>query len=205
LPAVADNAAMQTELPKTDPPKRKRRWFQFSLRTLLVLPWIGPRRKDGHMHQVVRGITMSHPLSKEAETVVETAYDEARRSKKGYAGTEHLLIALIKESRGAAASVLKHFGIDARSVQSEMTKIDSNGLQMTGRRRLSRPIRTTVLKTTLKLAVEEARSKDEEAVDSEHVLLALARNEDSIAAEILKNLGVTVDGVSSQLQRLQDR
>ena len=36
LPAVGDNAAMQTEPPKAEPPKRKRRWFQFSLRTLLI-------------------------------------------------------------------------------------------------------------------------------------------------------------------------
>jgi hypothetical protein len=32
LPAVKDNAAMQTEPSKAEPPKRKRRWFQFSLR-----------------------------------------------------------------------------------------------------------------------------------------------------------------------------
>jgi hypothetical protein len=36
LPAVRDNAAMETEPSKSDPPKRKRRWFQFSLRTLLI-------------------------------------------------------------------------------------------------------------------------------------------------------------------------
>jgi hypothetical protein len=34
--AVEDNAAMQTEPTKADPPKRKRRWFQFSLRTLMI-------------------------------------------------------------------------------------------------------------------------------------------------------------------------
>jgi hypothetical protein len=33
---AADNAAMLTELSKADPPKRKRRWSQFSLRTLLI-------------------------------------------------------------------------------------------------------------------------------------------------------------------------
>jgi hypothetical protein len=37
LPAAADNAAKQTEPPKGDPPKRKRRWFQFSLRTMMVV------------------------------------------------------------------------------------------------------------------------------------------------------------------------
>jgi hypothetical protein len=35
-PSVGDNAAMQTDLPKAEPPNRKRRWFQFSLRTLLI-------------------------------------------------------------------------------------------------------------------------------------------------------------------------
>jgi hypothetical protein len=51
LPAVGDNAGMQTEPPKSDPPKRKRRWFQFSLRTLLIFTivvavacgWLGRR------------------------------------------------------------------------------------------------------------------------------------------------------------------
>jgi cytoskeletal protein RodZ len=36
LPAVGDNAAMHVEPPNADPPKRKRRCFQFSLRTLLI-------------------------------------------------------------------------------------------------------------------------------------------------------------------------
>ena len=36
LPAAGDNAAMQTEPPKADSPKRKRRWFQFSLRSLMI-------------------------------------------------------------------------------------------------------------------------------------------------------------------------
>jgi hypothetical protein len=35
-PAVGDNAAMEAESLKAEPPKRKRRWFQFSLRTLLI-------------------------------------------------------------------------------------------------------------------------------------------------------------------------
>ncbi len=36
LPARTDYAAMQTEPPKANEPKRKRRWFQFSVRTLLI-------------------------------------------------------------------------------------------------------------------------------------------------------------------------
>ena len=40
LPAVGDNAAMEAEPPKAEPPKRKRRWFQFSLRTLMIFTLI---------------------------------------------------------------------------------------------------------------------------------------------------------------------
>jgi hypothetical protein len=40
LPAVRDNAAMQTEPIKAEPPTRKRRWFQFSLRTLMIFTTI---------------------------------------------------------------------------------------------------------------------------------------------------------------------
>jgi hypothetical protein len=36
LLAVEDNAAMEPEPLKADPPKRRRRWFQFSLRTLMI-------------------------------------------------------------------------------------------------------------------------------------------------------------------------
>jgi hypothetical protein len=38
--APADNAAMEAEPPKADLPKRERRWYQFTLRTLLILTLI---------------------------------------------------------------------------------------------------------------------------------------------------------------------
>jgi hypothetical protein len=54
LPAVGDNAAMEAEPPKADPPKRKRRWLQFSLRTLMMFTlicavaagWLGKRMEQ---------------------------------------------------------------------------------------------------------------------------------------------------------------
>ena len=41
-PAVHDNATMQTDLPVAEPPKRKRHWCQFSLRTLLIVGSVAP-------------------------------------------------------------------------------------------------------------------------------------------------------------------
>jgi hypothetical protein len=58
LAEVGDNAAMEAEPPKADPPKRKRRWFQFSLRTLMIFTvivavpcaWMG-RKIDQKRHE----------------------------------------------------------------------------------------------------------------------------------------------------------
>jgi hypothetical protein len=65
LPAAADNAAMQTEPPQAEPPKRKRRWFQFSLRSLLIVVtvlaavcgYVGWQAKIvNHRRELLRGI-----------------------------------------------------------------------------------------------------------------------------------------------------
>jgi hypothetical protein len=55
-PVVGDNAAVEAEPNKADPPKRKRRWFQFSLRTLLfvVVPYIA-------VYALVLCSILSHP------------------------------------------------------------------------------------------------------------------------------------------------
>jgi hypothetical protein len=53
LPAVGDNAAMESEPPTAEPPKRRRRWFQFSLRSLMIFTvvceipfgWFGARMR----------------------------------------------------------------------------------------------------------------------------------------------------------------
>jgi hypothetical protein len=46
LSAVGDNVAMEAEPHKADRPKRKRRWFQFSLRTLLVFTAVEDLRRS---------------------------------------------------------------------------------------------------------------------------------------------------------------
>ena len=77
LPAVRDNAAMQTEPPKADPPKRKRRWLQFSLRSLMIFT-------------LIVGIGMATwivPLKKSAEK--QKAAVEAIKSDSGYVNYDY--------------------------------------------------------------------------------------------------------------------
>jgi ATP-dependent Clp protease ATP-binding subunit ClpA len=202
---------MQAEPPKTDPPKRKRRWFQFSLRTVwfegaglirLRFPWSLRRCTKARMKLVAPVTAASLQLSTDAAIVIDMAIAEAYRSQVGYVGTEHLLLGLIDEGRSSAAGALAHLGIDAQSVRSERGKLDPSKSEIV---RFSRLFRTPTLKRALKLAIEEANCTNEKAVRPEHFLLGLLNSDENWASLILKNLGVTTVVARGLIQQLQGR
>ena len=58
-----------------------------------------------------------------ARKVMNLAKQEAQRLNHEYIGTEHVLLGLIQEGSGVAASVLKNLGIDLKKIRSEIEKI----------------------------------------------------------------------------------
>jgi len=76
-------------------------------------------------------------LSPRAKRVIELAIDEARHLGHNYIGTEHLLLGLLREGEGIAASVLDSFGITLERARAETVHILSQGTLR------SRPTRAT--------------------------------------------------------------
>ena len=70
-----------------------------------------------------RPVTGEIGLTPRAKKVIELAVDEARRLNHHYIGTEHLLIGLMREGDGVAASVLETLGITLDKVRTETTKV----------------------------------------------------------------------------------
>jgi ATP-dependent Clp protease ATP-binding subunit ClpC len=62
-------------------------------------------------------------LTPRAKRVIELAVDEARRLNHSYIGTEHLLLGLLREHEGTAASVLESFGVTLEKVQAETNSL----------------------------------------------------------------------------------
>jgi ATP-dependent Clp protease ATP-binding subunit ClpC len=82
-------------------------------------------------------------LTPRAKRVIELAIDEARSLGHSYIGTEHLLLGLLREGEGVAASVLESLGVTLERARAETTHILSQGVS---RSRLSRaPSRTPAL------------------------------------------------------------
>jgi len=70
-------------------------------------------------------------LTPRAKRVIELAVDEARRLNHSYIGTEHLLLGLLREHEGTAASVLESFGVTLEKVQAETNSLLSQNAPQT--------------------------------------------------------------------------
>jgi ATP-dependent Clp protease ATP-binding subunit ClpC len=66
-------------------------------------------------------------LTPRAKKVIELAIDEARQMGHNYIGTEHLLLGLLREGEGVAASVLDSFGITLERTRAEVGHILTQG------------------------------------------------------------------------------
>ena len=74
-------------------------------------------------------------LTPRAKRVIELAIDEARSLGHNYIGTEHLLLGLLREGEGIAASVLDSFSINLERTRAEIVRVIS---QTTARPRANR-------------------------------------------------------------------
>ena len=75
-----------------------------------------------------RAITGDIGLTPRAKKVIELAVDEARRLNHHYIGTEHVLLGLVREGEGIAASVLESLGVNLERVRAETTRILSQSM-----------------------------------------------------------------------------
>ena len=107
-------------------------------------------------------------------------------------GTEHLLLALGAEP-GLAAAALRQLGVEQDAIRAHVVEILGRG---TAGPSAHRPV-TPRTKKVLELALREAVRLKSEQVETEHLLLALMREGQGVAAQILvQNLGIDLVQVS---------
>ncbi|HZZ28421.1 MAG TPA: Clp protease N-terminal domain-containing protein [Pirellulales bacterium] len=131
-------------------------------------------------------------FSEQAQVALELARLEAHQLQHEYIGTEHILLSLMKEPSGLAASVLKTFHVDAAMVQAEIEKLIQRGPKKVVLPQLPCTPRA---KQALAYAVEEARFWNQKSIGPEHLLLGLLREAEGVAGQTLKNLGLVFDDV----------
>ena len=142
---------------------------------------------------------MHDKFTERVRKVIYLAREEAARLQHDYIGTEHLLLGVIREGEGIAATVLNNLGVDLDHIrQAVENMVSSSGGTMT----IGEIPFTPRAKRVLELAVEEARSLGHNYVGTEHLLLGLLREQEGVAAQVLMNLGLKLEDVREEVLNL---
>jgi ATP-dependent Clp protease ATP-binding subunit ClpC len=146
-------------------------------------------RIDGRRERCKPGTTQTFSrFSGEAREVLELALTEARALDHNYVGTEHILQALLTVKSGLAARILASADAGVERTQAALAK------RFVGRGPAPPPAGPLLLtprsKKALDLAVREAKADRSLHAGTEHLLLALARVTDGLAAEVLREVGL---------------
>jgi ATP-dependent Clp protease ATP-binding subunit ClpC len=127
---------------------------------------------------------------------------EARLLNHSYIGTEHVLLALIKEEEGLAAKALESLGISLETVREKVME-EIGPLGRPSPLTVSPPF-TPRAKKVLELSLREALQLGHNYIGTEHILLGLVREKDGIAASVLQNLGADLPDVRQKVVDLLD-
>lgn len=137
-------------------------------------------------------------FTQRARRVLSLAQEEAERLQHHQIGTEHLLLGLMREEGGVAGRVLRDLGLDLRRVEELVTRL-STSENKTSNSQLDLSPGT---KKVLELAVDEARRMGHHYIGTEHLLLGLVRQQEGIALDVLRRLGVSPEEVRRQTRKV---
>lgn len=129
---------------------------------------------------------MQKEYTAQAEKVLITAKNLARKWNHPYVGTEHLLIALKKEFTGVASQVLGMNGVEEKKIVKIIEEL-VNPVQDVKRKKVTFSPRLEYL---LDNAMQEAIRQRSEKIGTEHLLLAMIKDADCVATRILVTLNV---------------
>jgi ATP-dependent Clp protease ATP-binding subunit ClpA len=133
-----------------------------------------------------------------ARRVIVLAQREARRLSHNYIGTEHILLGLVDEGEGVAAKALDSLGISLTAVRQQVEEIIGRGQEAAS----GHIPFTPRAKKVLELSLREALQLGHDYIGTEHILLALIREGDGVAAQVLVMLGADLNRVRQQVIQL---
>lgn len=131
----------------------------------------------------------------DSRQAIAFAQEEARQLRHTYLGTEHLLLGLLRAEHTVAARILVLAGLDLEHARDAVVRIIGRGAD-TAPETLNLTPRT---KKVLDLAVREAKHDQSTHVRSEHLLLALLREGQGVAAKVLALASVDFEAVRKRI------
>jgi len=139
-------------------------------------------------------------FSNRVRDVISYSRDEAIRLGHDFIGTEHLLLGIVREGEGVAVRVLRNLGCNLQQLKKviETTVRSGGGTLTVGNLPL-----TKQAEKVLRITYLEAKLYKSDVIGTEHLLLSLLRDDDNIAAQILRDsFSITYETMRSELDSI---
>jgi len=143
---------------------------------------------------------MLERFSDAGRQVISIAQDEARGLSHHWTGTEHLLLGVLGEGHGIGALALAELGVKLDETRARVAAIVGLG---EARPPAQIPF-TPRAKKALETALREALALGQQFIGTEHLLLGLVREEDGLAAQLLRDRDIDAPLVRTTVTTLRD-
>lgn len=140
-------------------------------------------------------ITMNNRFTAKAQNVLNNALRIAAALGHTYIGSEHLLLSLAAEGEGVAAKLLAARGITPDDIQRVLVETAGQGTMS----HVTPTDMTPRTKRILEASAVESEKCGQNYIGTEHLLLALLSERDSVAVQILEELGISADDLRNDV------
>lgn len=141
---------------------------------------------------------MNNQFSQRVSDIITYSKEEANRLRNRYIGPEHLLLGMLRDGGGKAMEILMKLDIDLKRVKYRLESFLKDAEDDTLLPDADVPLSPMTAKI-LKMCMLEARILKSATADTEHILLAILKDGDNLAATVLEENLVNYQSVFEQL------
>lgn len=145
---------------------------------------------------------MENNFSQRVRKIMNYSREEAGRLQNSYLGPEHLMLGILRNGEGLAIQALSDSGVDLNDLKLDIDRHIIELQDMPGSNS-NEIVLTKGTEKILKLSILEARLTKSKETDSEHLLLAILKDSDNIAARVLENRNFNYAGAFMYIKNLE--
>ncbi len=146
-------------------------------------------------------------FTERAQDVAMRAYEILQRYQHAQVDTEHIFLAMLEQPDGVVPHLLQDLGasieVMRKQLEDVLRRIPRGAMPMMMGGPMGQVYITPRLKRVIDLAHEEANKLRDEYISTEHLLLAIASERNTPAAEILRRQGVTKERIYQAIEKMR--
>jgi ATP-dependent Clp protease ATP-binding subunit ClpC len=144
---------------------------------------------------------MEAKFSQRVKNVLTYSREEAIRLGNEYIGLEHLLLGILREGDGMAVQILQYFGINLDELKRTIEKAVVNPDANVSKKAENIPL-VKQAERALKITYLEAKLYNSDLIGTEHLLLAILKDEDNVVTKSFEKRGINYEVIKEELKTM---